>query len=119
MMVAARLCIAALLCSVALHAQTSAPPDLVQPFPAGLTGTLVFHSDKPGPDNPDARNHIFTLDLATGKINWHYQATAGDAWNVACYIKASGNCPEDEGPDHDFGAAGSSAAIKRVLDRCG
>ena len=77
-MVAARLCIAALLCSVALHAQTSAPPDLVQPFPAGLTGTLVFHSDKPGPDNPDARNHIFTLDLAGGRVR---QLTSGRKHN--------------------------------------
>ena len=64
---AGRLCITALLCSVALFAQTSAPPDSVKPFPSGLTGTLVFQSDKPGADNPDARNHIFTLDLADGR----------------------------------------------------
>jgi len=69
-----RLLIAALLCSVALSAQTSAPPSAVAPFPPGLTGTLVFHSDKPGPDNPDGRNHIFTIDLATGKVT---QLTSG------------------------------------------
>lgn len=37
-------------------------------------GTLVFQSDIPGPDNPDGRIHIFTLDLATGKVT---QLTAG------------------------------------------
>ncbi len=47
---------------------------------------------------------IVAMDLETGKINWHYQALEGDAWNVACIIRASGNCPEDEGPDFDFGA---------------
>ena len=73
-MVAGRLLIAALVCSVALHAQTSAPPDSVKPFPQGLSGSLVFHSDKPGPDNPDGRNHIFTIDLATGKVT---QVTSG------------------------------------------
>lgn len=47
---------------------------------------------------------IVALDLATGKIAWHYQATGGDAWNVACAFRVSGNCPQDEGPDFDFGA---------------
>jgi TolB protein len=71
---AGRLSIAALLCSIALHAQTSAPPDSIKPFPTGLSGTLVFQSDKPGPDNPDGRNHIFTLDLAGGTVT---QLTSG------------------------------------------
>ena len=74
MMAAGRLSIAALLCSLTLHAQTSAPPDAVKSFPAGLSGALVFQSDKPGPDNPDGRNHIFTIDLATGKVT---QLTSG------------------------------------------
>ncbi|MBV1918143.1 MAG: PQQ-binding-like beta-propeller repeat protein [Sphingomonadaceae bacterium] len=47
---------------------------------------------------------IVALDLKTGAIAWHYQATKGDAWNVACYFQ-SANCPDDEGPDFDFGAA--------------
>lgn len=47
---------------------------------------------------------IVALDLATGKVNWHYQALAGDAWNVACLTPAPNNCPEDAGPDFDFGA---------------
>ncbi|MCB2073397.1 MAG: PQQ-binding-like beta-propeller repeat protein [Novosphingobium sp.] len=46
---------------------------------------------------------IVALDLETGEIKWHYQALEGDAWNVACYV-GTGNCPEDAGPDFDFGA---------------
>jgi len=63
---AGRLLIAALLYGVTLHGQASAPPATVKPFPPGLSGTLVFQSDIPGPDIPDGRIHIFTLDLATG-----------------------------------------------------
>ncbi|MEO6717967.1 MAG: PQQ-binding-like beta-propeller repeat protein [Novosphingobium sp.] len=47
---------------------------------------------------------IVALDLATGRIRWHYQATAGDAWNVACFTKSSGSCPDEAAPDFDFGA---------------
>ena len=46
---------------------------------------------------------VVALHLKTGAIVWSYQATKGDVWNVACYIGAE-NCPEDEGPDFDFGA---------------
>lgn len=69
-----RLLIAALLFTTTLYGQASAPPSAVKPFPGGLAGTLVFQSDMPGPDNPDARNHIFTIDLAGGKIT---QLTSG------------------------------------------
>lgn len=54
--------------------QAPAAPDAVKPFPGGLSGTLVFQSDRLAPDNPDGRAHIFTIDLATGAIK---QLTAG------------------------------------------
>ena len=47
---------------------------------------------------------IVALDLATGKVNWHYQALAGDIFNLACLTK-TGACPEEAGPDFDFGAS--------------
>ena len=48
---------------------------------------------------------VVALDLATGRIRWHYQATAGDAWNVACAFKGiSDSCPDEAAPDFDFGA---------------
>ena len=49
-------------------AQSPARPAIVKPFPTGLSGTLVFHSDLRGPDNPQGRGRIYTLDLATGSI---------------------------------------------------
>ncbi len=52
----------------------------------------------------DYGDAILALDLATGAVRWHYQATKGDAWNVACMIPGNTNCPEDAGPDFDFGA---------------
>ncbi|GGC06309.1 cytochrome CBB3 [Novosphingobium endophyticum] len=47
---------------------------------------------------------IVALDLKTGAIDWHFQALEGDAWNVDCVSPDPDNCPEDAGPDFDFGA---------------
>jgi polyvinyl alcohol dehydrogenase (cytochrome) len=47
---------------------------------------------------------IVAIDLATGKVNWHYQALAGDTWNVGCVAPVPANCPGNPGPDFDFGA---------------
>ena len=44
------------------------------------------------------------LDLATGRILWHQQLRPGDSWNLACVGEDRTNCPEDAGPDYDFGA---------------
>ena len=48
---------------------------------------------------------IFAFDMATGDVRWVYQATEGDAWNTACDMPDDANCPEEDGPDFDFGAA--------------
>ena len=64
----------ALLFAVGASAQGPSVPSAVTPFPAGLSGVIAFMSDRSGPDNPAARNHIFTLDLATGSIR---QLTSG------------------------------------------
>ncbi len=45
------------------------------------------------------------MDLTTGRHNWVFQATAGDAWNTACDTATPDNCPKENGPDFDFGAA--------------
>jgi polyvinyl alcohol dehydrogenase (cytochrome) len=50
---------------------------------------------------------VMALELATGRIVWVKQTTAGDNWNTLCNQK--GNCP---GPDYDFGAP----AILEKLD---
>jgi polyvinyl alcohol dehydrogenase (cytochrome) len=56
----------------------------------------------PANDRSDA---LFAFDLTTGKILWHRQKTEGDAWNVACMMPDNPNCPVENGPDVDFGAA--------------
>lgn len=48
---------------------------------------------------------IFAIDLLSGAIRWVYQATANDAWNSACVRQERHNCPAEDGPDYDFGAA--------------
>lgn len=56
----------------------------------------------PANDRSDA---LFAFELNTGKILWHRQKTEGDAWNVACMMPDNPNCPVENGPDVDFGAA--------------
>ena len=62
-----------LLCAAVLL-QGPAQPTPATPFPAGLGGTLLFQSDVRGPDNPDGRNHLFTIDVANGSVR---QLTSG------------------------------------------
>jgi polyvinyl alcohol dehydrogenase (cytochrome) len=45
---------------------------------------------------------IIAVDMTTGKINWVRQVTQNDAWNGSC--PGNINCPENYGPDYDFGA---------------
>lgn len=66
--------ILASLLSAAPWSQIQAVPSATQPFPGGLSGVIAFMSDRRAPDNPDGRNHIFTIDLATGKVT---QLTSG------------------------------------------
>ena len=48
---------------------------------------------------------IVALRLDTGAIAWHRQMTPRDAWNMGCETEARINCPPEDGPDFDFGAA--------------
>lgn len=52
---------------------------------------------------------IIALDLDTGAEQWVFQATSNDAYNMACSSwlgRPDGpNCPENPGPDFDFGAS--------------
>lgn len=48
---------------------------------------------------------VVAFDLKTGKRRWVHQALAGDAWNMGCNIAERGNCPQEDGPDFDIGAA--------------
>jgi polyvinyl alcohol dehydrogenase (cytochrome) len=48
---------------------------------------------------------ILAINLDDGAIKWVFQATAGDAWNASCVLADRINCPEEDGPDFDFGGA--------------
>jgi polyvinyl alcohol dehydrogenase (cytochrome) len=47
---------------------------------------------------------IVALDLDDGRIVWAQQTTPNDVYNSSCGTQGP-NCPEDRGPDYDFGAA--------------
>jgi polyvinyl alcohol dehydrogenase (cytochrome) len=51
----------------------------------------------------DTSDAILAFDLQTGRMLWHRQATPKDSYVVACFGADRTNCPEDHGPDHDFG----------------
>lgn len=56
----------------------------------------------PADGNSDA---IIAIDLDTGERAWRRQTTPRDAWNVACMMADNPNCPEEDGPDVDYGAS--------------
>ncbi len=51
----------------------------------------------------DSSDAVLAFDLKTGRMLWHRQATPNDSYVVACYGADQTNCPQDHGPDHDFG----------------
>ncbi|MDZ4797432.1 MAG: PQQ-binding-like beta-propeller repeat protein [Bryobacteraceae bacterium] len=61
----------------------------------------------PGTPLSDA---ILAIRLNNGSIAWAKQVLANDRWNAAC-LGDKVNCPEDNGPDADFG---SSALLTRT-----
>ena len=54
---------------------------------------------------------IIALDMETGKLRWANQITPKDNFLVGCRQPGVGNCPEQAGPDYDFG----SSPILRTL----
>ncbi|GLR83332.1 PQQ-binding-like beta-propeller repeat protein [Bradyrhizobium iriomotense] len=55
--------------------------------------------------NPPAATSdaVLAFELATGRLLWKQQASPKDAFVVACFTADQTNCPDDHGPDHDFG----------------
>jgi len=56
----------------------------------------------PAAETSDA---IIAINIDTGKILWVRQLFENDAWNLACVQNDLTNCPEDAGPDYDFGSS--------------
>ena len=53
---------------------------------------------------------VVALEFATGRIAWSQQTLPNDVWNSSCPAGGA-NCPDDAGPDYDFG---SSAMLVRA-----
>lgn len=76
------------------------------------TGDAYTHPAAPTTDA------VVAMDIKTGAITWVRQLLANDAWNMACGSPDETNCPENEGPDADFGQPPilvTLASGKRVL----
>ena len=89
--------------------------DRIAPSGAPIWGTPVIDAQRgvmyvgtgenyssPANDTSDA---ILALSLEDGHIVWKQQMTSGDAWNMGCETPEKINCPPENGPDYDFGAA--------------
>ena len=48
---------------------------------------------------------IVAMDLDDGRVRWRRQMTSRDAFNLGCFVPFHPNCPEEDGPDLDFGAS--------------
>ena len=63
---------------------------------------------------PATTDSIMALDLNTGKMLWHYQAQAGDAFLGGCTgASKTDNCPSENGPDLDIG---NSPILRTLAD---
>jgi polyvinyl alcohol dehydrogenase (cytochrome) len=68
---------------------------------------------------------IIAFDMETGAMRWSQQTTPKDGWNFACINPNKASCPEESGPDLDFGAspilhgwliAGQKSGVVHALD---
>jgi polyvinyl alcohol dehydrogenase (cytochrome) len=68
---------------------------------------VLYHGSGNNYSTPADRNSdaLFAVDLRSGRRLWQYQATADDAWNVACTRAGNPNCPIEAGSDFDLGAS--------------
>jgi polyvinyl alcohol dehydrogenase (cytochrome) len=78
-----------------------ATPTLDIPRNAIYIGTGQNYTE-PATTTSDA---IISLDMASGLVNWIFQARANDTWNGNCGNPKSLRCSDPPGHDFDFGAA--------------
>ena len=45
---------------------------------------------------------FLAFELDSGRLLWSSQMLKADAWNTACRLQDTTNCPESSGPDFDF-----------------
>jgi len=66
-----------------------------------VTGDSYTDADTKGADA------VMAVEMETGKVRWSHQVTEADNFTLACGAGPMRNssCPENEGPDVDFGAS--------------
>lgn len=68
---------------------------------------LLYVATGNGYNDPAAETSdaVVAYDLKSGRLRWSKQVTPNDAYVVGCGANAAvrENCPDDEGPDFDFG----------------
>lgn len=78
------------------------------PVWAGMAvdGDLLFVAtgDDYTGEGSGASDSVIALNRHSGEIVWVAQARAGDVWNASCEYAGKINCPDDNGPDWDYGA---------------
>jgi polyvinyl alcohol dehydrogenase (cytochrome) len=58
---------------------------------------------------------IVAIQIGTGKVVWAKQTLPGDAYNSSCGTDKQ-NCPEEDGPDYDFGSSAILAKLPNGRD---
>jgi len=77
-------------------------------------GALYVATGNSYSDPPAATaDAVVALDLRTGAMLWHQQFTSNDAFIVGCSRGITTNCPDNPGPDYDFG---QSPILTRLPD---
>jgi polyvinyl alcohol dehydrogenase (cytochrome) len=74
----------------------------IDPVKNAVYVTTGNNYSDPGSSMSDA---FVALDIPSGKILWHRQMTASDAYTAACRLPDKTNCADSNGPDFDFGAS--------------
>lgn len=59
---------------------------------------------------------VMAFDLNTGKVVWTAQVTPNDVFVVGCNAPGGVNCPDDVGPDFDFGNSPMLATLPSGRD---
>ena len=53
----------------------------------------------------EGSDSVMAVDINTGEVVWQHQVTENDNYLVGCLnVRTHANCPEDMGPDYDFGS---------------
>jgi polyvinyl alcohol dehydrogenase (cytochrome) len=86
-----------------MHGPSGAAVWSTPTFDDKLTALYISTGDNYSDPTTKTSDAVMALDAKTGRILWTHQATSGDAYNNACGIPGSPNCPQTAGHDSDFG----------------